>query len=271
MPAGFADLSRASAIKRVSAAAHRILVDASGIADGSPTPRPRCCVSTVLRKGARGGGDGTAESARGASRGCSRTTEEEDATPGSAFLVSAAWLRAWRAWKTGPMPSAVGMGPTRGLACAHGRLRPDAKAVAVPADAWSRLRAEVSENGDDVCSPEEGVRPRIAAPDHVPDDDEGGFRTGDKRDDDDDVRVVAEIRGSERGCEAGAPGYPAPRWPPPRLSAPALALARVSRVVLGGVRGMRGGARGDRRGEERTGARSSRRTERRALRCFAAR
>ena len=118
-----------------------------------------------------------------------------------------------------------GYGPHARIACAHGRLRPDAKAVAVPADAWSRLRAEVSENGDDVCSPEEGVRPRIAAPDHVPDDDEGGFRTGDKRDDDDGVRVVAEIRGSEpaRGCEgpghAGGTPAPPPR-PPPRLSAP---------------------------------------------------
>ena len=168
------------------------------------------------------------------------------------------------------MPSAVGMGPTRGLACAHGRLRPDAKAVAVPADAWSRLRAEVSENGDDVCS-QRKASVRESPPRTT-------FRTT--------TRVgfepvtsattmtafASSRRSAGRSPRGGARARPRRGYPRASAPAPAAAFrARVSRVVLGGVRGMRGGARGDRRGEKRTArARRGARRER-ALRCFAPR
>ena len=201
-PHGLADPSRASEIKRVSAATRRVLVDAAGVVDGSPTLRgPGAVCRQCLRGKARAeAATETSERARATLRGSIReTTAEEDAAPGSAFLVSAAWLRAWRAWKTGPMPSAVGMGPTRGIACAHGRLRPDAKTTAVPADAWSRLRDEVPDAAVVDLRDDDAETPG----DDVPDDDEGGIRTGDARDDDDDVRVVGEIRG---GVGSGAGG-----------------------------------------------------------------
>ena len=131
VPHGFADPSRASAIKRVSAAAYRILVDASGIADGSPTLRgPGAVCRQCLRvkaRAERGDGDG-GERARGAAR-LFASDGGALGTPGSKrrFSSTSAWLRAARVEDRSGAASAVSTGPTRGLACAHGRLRPDAK------------------------------------------------------------------------------------------------------------------------------------------------
>ena len=56
------------------------------------------------------------------------------------FLVSAAWLKKWRAWRRGPPPNALTKeGPTFSVTCVHGALKPNANVARVDRETWSFL------------------------------------------------------------------------------------------------------------------------------------
>ena len=56
------------------------------------------------------------------------------------FLVSAAWLEKWRAWRRGPPPNALTKeGPTFSVTCVHGALKPNANVTRVDRETWSFL------------------------------------------------------------------------------------------------------------------------------------
>ena len=257
-PHGFADPSRASAIKRVSAAAYRILVDASGIADGSPTLRgPGAVCRQCLRVKARAeAATETAESARAALRAAVReTTEEEDATPGRRFSspprgyghgARGRPVRCQAPWVWAPREDSR----ARTAVCARTR-RPSRFPRTRGRDYEPRFRKTATTSVPRMKASVRESPPRTT------------FRTTTRVDFEPvtSAMTMTTFASSRRsaGQSGGARAPAAPGVPPRPALAPAaafralaLALARVSRVVLGGVRGMRGGARGDRRGEERT-------------------
>ena len=55
------------------------------------------------------------------------------------FLVSAAWLKRWRAWRRGPPPCLTKEGPTFSVTCVHGALKPNANVARVDRETWSFL------------------------------------------------------------------------------------------------------------------------------------
>ena len=74
--------------------------------------------------------------------GAGESGDEGNASPPSppSYLVSKAWLRRWRAWKsTSAPPATLRVAPTAAIACEHGGLRPDADAEAVDRTTWALL------------------------------------------------------------------------------------------------------------------------------------
>ena len=221
-------------------------------------PRPRCCVSTVSsRKGARAeAATETAESARAALRAAVReTTEEEDATPGRRFSspprgyghgARGRPVRCQAPWVWAPREDSR----ARTAVCARTR-RPSRFPRTRGRDYEPRFRKTATTSVPRMKASVRESPPRTT------------FRTTTRVDFEPvtsatTMTTFASSRrsaGQSGGARApAAPGYPraSALAPAAAFRALALALARVSRVVLGGVRGMRGGARGDRRGEERT-------------------
>ena len=158
---GEVDPSKAEATVRISREAFEHLVDAAGAADGGAAA-PGVCRRCLRASAALVAGEDAEVTARAEARerleawekrvkaetkeasfvpaGDEQTNASSGLSRAGAAIVSAAWLKKWRAWRRGPPPPALTReGPTSSITCAHGNLKPSANVATVDRDTWSFL------------------------------------------------------------------------------------------------------------------------------------
>jgi len=172
---GAVDPNKAEAVVRVSTKAFEYLVECLAECLAEPhknAPAPRVCRRCLRASAALFAGEDAEVTARAEARARLEAWErrerasakhqahqahqasEQDGSsvPGThslldvsasadaPFLVSAAWLKKWRAWRRGPPPPALTKeGPTFVVTCVHGALKPNANVARVDRETWSFL------------------------------------------------------------------------------------------------------------------------------------
>jgi len=172
---GAVDPNKAEAVVRVSTKAFEYLVEclAAAAEVNENAPAPRVCRRCLRASAALFAGEDAEVTARAEARArleawerrerasakhqphqahqASGSEQDGSSVPGTAlldvsasadapFLVSAAWLKKWRAWRRGPPPPALTKeGPTFVVTCVHGALKPNANVARVDRETWSFL------------------------------------------------------------------------------------------------------------------------------------